>query len=230
MKKFLLLLFISHLISLAALAQQDSTIVLFETTKGNIRFMLYDDTPLHKAAMLKHVEEGFYDGTLFHRVIANFMIQGGDPTSKNAQPGWQLGDGTDTTMEEIPAEIIYPKYRHKRGALAAAREGDDKNPERRSSTSQFYFVWGKYTSDDEMMDIYFRNEGVFGQLSEQRWDEISRYYQRNPGTPWLDGTYTVFGEIIEGLEVVGEIQKMKCDKNDRPLEDARIIKATVLKK
>lgn len=210
-------------------ATEECREVLFETTKGNIRFILYNDTPLHRDAMLKHVSEGFYDGTLFHRVIKNFMIQGGDPKSKNAQPGMLLGEGSDESMEEIPAEIIYPKYRHKRGALAAAREGDDKNPEFKSSTCQFYFVWGRRSSEDEMIDVHFRNEKGFAKLSDDEWERISMYYQRNPGTPWLDGTYTVFGEIVEGLEVVETIQGMEVDGNDRPTEDVKIIKASIVK-
>lgn len=203
--------------------------VLFETSKGNIRFILYNDTPLHRDAMIKHVSEGFYDGTLFHRVIKNFMIQGGDPQSKKAQPGMLLGEGNDDTMDNIPAEIIYPKYRHKRGALAAAREGDDKNPEYKSSTCQFYFVWGRRSSEDEMIDVHFRNEKGFSKLSDDEWERISMYYQRNPGAPWLDGTYTVFGEIVEGLEVVEAIQGMEVDGNNRPTEDVKIIKASVIK-
>ena len=203
--------------------------VLFETSKGNIRFKLFNDTPLHRDNMIQHVESGFYDGTLFHRVVSNFMIQGGDPTSRNAQPGTVLGDGDDTTKETIPAEIVWPKYMHRRGMLAAAREGDDKNPEFRSSNSQFYFVWGRRMKDEEMSDMYFRNEKVFGKLPEEEWEKIRIYYMRRPGTPWLDGTYTVFGEIVEGLEVVEAIQSVETDKNDRPKEDVKLIKATVVK-
>lgn len=229
MKAKLFSLITMLLLCTAVKAQQDSTIVLFETNKGNIRCLLYDDTPLHKAAMLKHISEGFYDGVLFHRVIANFMIQAGDPTSKNAEPGWLLGDGDDDTMEKIPAEFVFPKHHHKRGALAAARDGDDVNPEKKSSNCQFYFVWGKRSSDAEMMDIYFKNEKVYENMPSEQWDRLNMYYQRYPGTPWLDGQYTVFGEIIEGLEVVEAIQAMPTDKNDRPQEDVKIIKATVVK-
>lgn len=203
--------------------------ILFETNKGNIRCVLFNDTPLHRDAMMKHVSEGFYDGTLFHRCIKNFMVQGGDPKSKNAKPGEMLGEGTDDTMGEIPAEIVFPKYRHKRGALAAAREGDAKNPEFKSSPCQFYFVWGKRQSEDDMLDAFFRNEKVFGKMPEAEWEKFSMYYQRNPGTPWLDGTYTVFGEIVEGLEIVGQILEIPTDKNDRPTEDVVITKAAVVK-
>lgn len=203
--------------------------VLFETSKGNIRFILYNDTPLHRDAMVKHVSEGFYDGVLFHRVIKNFMIQAGDPSSKNAKPGVLLGNDTDSSMDDIPAEIIYPKYRHKRGALAAARDGDDVNPEFKSCNCQFYFVWGRRCSEDEMIDLHYRNEKGFGKLSEDEWERIEAYYQRNPGTPWLDGTYTVFGEIVEGLEVVEAIQDMEVDDNNRPKEDVKIIKASLIK-
>lgn len=203
--------------------------VLFETSKGNIRFVLYNETPQHRDVMLKHVNEGFYDGTLFHRVIKNFMIQGGDPDSKNAQPKVLLGEGNDDTMPEIPAEIVYPKYRHKRGALAAAREGDEENPEFKSSNCQFYFVWGRRCNEGDMLDAYYRNQSVYSKMPEEEWERIQMYYMRNPGTPWLDGTYTVFGEIIEGLEVVEAIQGVATDKNDRPVEDVKLIKATVVK-
>ena len=203
--------------------------VLFETSKGNIRFVLFNETPQHRDAMLKHVNEGFYDGTLFHRVIKNFMIQGGDPKSKNAQPKVLLGEGEDDTMEQIPAEIIYPKFRHKRGALAAAREGDEDNPEFKSSNCQFYFVWGRRCDEGVMLDAYYKNQQVFSKMPEEEWERIKEYYQRNPGTPWLDGTYTVFGEIVEGLDVVEAIQGVATDKNARPEEDITLIKATVVK-
>lgn len=231
MKKVLTIIAV-WVMALGAFAQEatdECREVLFETSMGNIRFILYNDTPRHRDAMLKHVNEGFYDGTLFHRVIERFMIQGGDPDSKNAKPEILLGEGYDKSMEEIPAEIIYPKYRHKRGALAAARDGDDTNPEFKSSNCQFYFVWGRRSTEGDMLDAYYRNQQVFSKLPEEQWESIMNYYQRNPGTPWLDGTYTVFGEIVEGLEVVEAIQAVETDGNNRPKEDVKIIKATVVK-
>ncbi|MCF0193114.1 MAG: peptidylprolyl isomerase [Prevotella sp.] len=232
MKKiFSIFLFLAFALTMSAQEATNKELheVLFETSKGNIRFVLFNDTPLHRDAMLKHVSEGFYDGTLFHRVVKNFMIQGGDPSSKNAQPGVMLGEGSDTTMQEIPAEIIYPKYMHKRGALAAARQGDEENPEYKSSTSQFYFVWGKRSTDSDMIELRYKIPDVIAKLSPDEWDRIETYYLRKPGTPWLDGTYTVFGEIVEGLEVVEAIQNIDTDKNSRPIEDVKIIKATIVK-
>lgn len=232
MKKLILLIFVACAMFGASAQEAVGTEqheVLFETSKGNIRFVLYNETPQHRDVMLKHVNEGFYDGTLFHRVIKNFMIQGGDPKSRDAQPNVLLGEGNDDTMPEIPAEIVYPKYRHKRGALAAARESDEDNPEFKSSNCQFYFVWGRRCDEGVMLDAYYRNQQVFSKMPEAEWESIKEYYLRHPGTPWLDGTYTVFGEIIEGLEVVEAIQGVATDKNARPEEDIKIIKATVVK-
>ena len=197
------------------------SVVLIETTAGNIRVALSDDTPMHRNNFLRLVSQGYYDGTLFHRVIENFMIQGGDPKSKGAAPGILLGDGEPGYR--IPAEFDLPFLYHWRGALAAARESDEYNPEQESSGSQFYIVWGKKqtASDIRKVENMLREKGI--KLTSHMIDE----YVSRGGTPHLDGQYTVFGEVIEGLEVVEKIQGVKTDKNDRPIEDVKVIRMTV---
>lgn len=177
------------LLPIAAVAGKKSkrVYVEMETTMGTIEVVLYNDTPGHRDNFVKLVRSGFYDGLLFHRVIKDFMIQGGDPDSRNAAPGQKLGDGEAGPW--LPAEIE-PWLVHKKGSLAAARESDDVNPDMMSSSSQFYIALGHYAH--------------------------------------LDGKYTVFGEVTRGLEVAEKIQQVATDKNDRPQEDVRIIKAQVL--
>lgn len=194
--------------------------VLIETTMGNIRVALYNETPLHRDNFLKLIREyHYYDSLLFHRVIPDFMIQAGDPYSKNAPKGAVLGDHSlDYT---IPAEIRLPQIYHKRGALAAAREPDMVNPKRESSSSQFYIVYGLQRGRDNLRQL-------FGD-SIQMTDEMREAYTTVGGTPHLDGGYTVFGEVLEGMDVVDRIQRVQRDANDRPLEDVRIVKATILK-
>ena len=195
--------------------------VKIKTTEGDIIVRLYDETPRHRDNFIKLAKEGYFDGTLFHRVIKDFMIQGGDPDSKNAPKGKMLGTGgPDYT---IPAEIDCPRLFHKRGALSAARLGDEVNPQRESSGSQFYIVWGKKqtASDIRKVENMLREKGI--KLTSHMIDE----YVSRGGTPHLDGQYTVFGEVIEGLEVVGKIQGVKTDKNDRPIEDVKVIRMTV---
>lgn len=230
------------------------------TPLGDIVVRLYDETPAHRDNFLKLVREGFYDGTLFHRVIKDFMIQGGDPDSKGAPEGKMLGCGD--TGYTIPAEFN-PALFHKRGALSAARQGDNVNPERRSSGCQFYIVWGKSYSEGQIGQLERQSrmqalQGVFNDLVMQHRDEIKRLrmtfnrsglsvlqdeleaeanaivkekglgafsdaqkeaYSTLGGTPFLDGQYTVFGEVESGLEIVGQIQEAATDSNDRPLED-----------
>lgn len=188
-------------------------IVRIETSVGNIRVALSDDTPLHSKNFLKLARKGFYDGTLFHRCIKNFMIQGGDPDSRNAEPGKLLGDGG--TGYTIPAEFCLPYLYHWRGALAAAREPDDVNPEQESSGCQFYIVYGKKQSAADIRKVRQTLEDKGIELTPQMVDD---YYMRG-GTPHLDGQYTVFGEVISGMEVVKKIQGVDTDENDRPLED-----------
>lgn len=201
--------------------------VLIETTMGNIRVALYNETPLHRDNFLKLIREyHYYDSLLFHRVIPDFMIQAGDPYSKNAPKGAVLGDHSlDYT---IPAEIRLPQIYHKRGALAAAREPDMVNPKRESSSSQFYIVYGRKQDERGLQRGRDNLRQLFGD-SIQMTDEMREAYTTVGGTPHLDGGYTVFGEVLEGMDVVDRIQRVQRDANDRPLEDVRIIKATILK-
>ncbi|MCR5131382.1 MAG: peptidylprolyl isomerase [Prevotella sp.] len=200
--------------------------VLFETSMGNIRVVLYNETPQHRDNFLKLVDEGFYDGNLWHRVIFNFMIQTGDSTTRHAEPGQTVGlHSPDYT---IPAEIVYPKYFHKRGALAAAREGDKENPERASSASQFYIVYGTTYSSLTLDKFQQRiDEATNGTI--KMTEEIRDHYRKYGGTPHLDGQYTVFGEVVEGMDVVRQIQMVRTDDYARPIDDVRILKATRVK-
>ncbi len=200
--------------------------VLFKTTMGNIRVVLYNETPRHRDNFLKLVREGYYDGNLFHRVISNFMIQSGDSTTRHAQPGQPVGlYSPDYT---IPAEIRFPQIFHKRGALAAAREPDDVNPDFASSASQFYIVYGRRMTEDMLDHAQARlDQATHGTV--KLTPEIRQVYNRIGGTPHLDGQYTVFGEVTEGLDVVKNIQWVETDDKDRPVEDVRIIRATVVR-
>ncbi len=242
--------------------------VKIETSLGDIIVRLYDETPLHRDNFLKLASEGFYDGTLFHRVIKNFMIQGGDPESIGADPGRQLGTGG--TGYTIPAEI-QPELIHKRGALAAARLGDEMNPKRESSGCQFYIVWGEVYNQSKLGQLKKQlqmqeEQNVFNGLVQQHRDEIlqlrknrdrdglmalqdkliaetkaamktkeakgltekqEQAYTTVGGTPFLDGQYTVFGEVEEGLDIVGKIQEVETLRGDRPKQDISM-KITVL--
>lgn len=233
--------------------------VKIQTTLGDITVRLYDETPLHRDNFVKLAKEGYYDGTLFHRVIKDFMIQGGDPDSKGAPAGKMLGvGGPDYTIE---AEIKGGLY-HKRGALAAARQGDEVNPERRSSGSQFYIVWGQVYKEGQLRQFAKQMEmqqmqAVFNALAKEHHDEIMQMrrernraglqelqeklaaeaeaqvkaqgagmtdeqraiYSTVGGTPHLDGQYTVFGEVEEGLDVVEMIQQTATARGDRPVDD-----------
>jgi peptidyl-prolyl cis-trans isomerase B (cyclophilin B) len=209
-----------------AWAQTKNTEVLFETTAGNIRIALYDETPLTRDNFLKITKMGVYDSLLIHRVIKNFMIQSGDTNSKHAKPGQLLGSGDfDYTTE---AEFRLPQIFHRRGVVAMARESDKMNPERRSSACQFYIVWGKIFDDKRLAKIQERLDSAT-QGAVKLTPEMMEIYKTIGGTPHLDGQYTVFGEVIEGMDVVEKIQGVQTDKNDRPLEDIRILKATVTK-
>ena len=234
--------------------------VKISTSLGDIVVRLYDETPLHRDNFIKLAKEGFLNGTLFHRVIKDFMIQGGDPDSKTAKKGQALGSGD--AGYTLPAEIT-PALFHKRGALSAARLGDNVNPERRSSGCQFYIVWGKTYSQGEMgqlakqmmmqaqqqvfQDLVMKHRAEIMEMRRNRdnaglsamqdqlsaetmaivseqglgkmSDEQKNIYTTVGGTPFLDGQYTVFGEVESGLELVGKIQEVSTDSNDRPLED-----------
>jgi len=200
--------------------------VTLTTTKGDIVLQLFNETPMHRDNFLRHVESGYYDSLLFHRVISNFMIQSGDSTSRHAGLGELIADESDTAT--VPAEFRYPEIFHKRGVLAAARTSDDVNPEQASSASQFYIVWGREYNDTLLNKV---DSTMFAWThGRHHMDSLARaYYLKHPGTPHLDGSYTVFGQVISGLEVVDSIQSCQTDANDRPIDDIRILKAVVTK-
>lgn len=243
--------------------------VEIKTTAGDITVRLFGDTPKHRDNFVKLVNEGFYNGTLFHRVINEFMVQAGDPESKNAPKGKMLGGGDPGYT--IEAEFDYPNHFHRRGALAAARTGDNVNPEKRSSGSQFYIVTGKTYNDAELDQMQqqlqiARQQGIFQELVRERQDSIAKMrnagdnaglqklqeeliaitekkaaenpatipanvreaYKTEGGTPFLDGNYTVFGEVIKGMDVVDKIQKVETDGNDRPLDDVKILSMKIV--
>lgn len=213
------------LMTFPAFAQERAE-VLLETTEGKIRIALYNETPLHRDNFLKVVGMQLYDSLLFHRVIKDFMVQSGDLNSKHAKPGALLGTGElDYTTE---AEFRLPQLFHKRGTVAAAREGDKVNPERRSGACQFYIVWGKQWDDARLAKVQERLD-TLTQGTVKITPEMAEVYKRVGGTPHLDGQYTVFGEVVEGLDVVERIQQVATDKNDRPLTDIRILRATITK-
>ena len=199
-------------------------IVSLETSLGNIKVALYNETPKHRDNFLKLVKEGFYNGILFHRVIPNFMVQAGDPSSKTAVSGQLLGNVS--LNYTIPAEIRFPQYYHKRGALAAAQE--ENSQDHASSSCQFYIVTGK-TFGPKML------ETKLNELTEKSGgtivfnDKIKNDYQTIGGAPHLDGLYTVFGEVVDGMDVVDKIQNVEKDNNNRPINDIKILKATVVK-
>ena len=190
-------------------AVQKDIYVQIETTFGNIIVRLYNETPLHRDNFVKLVNDGFYDGLLFHRVINRFMIQGGDPKSKGAAPGQMLGDGS--LPYTIPAEFLKDKF-HKKGALAAARQGDNVNPNKESSSCQFYIVQGNVWQPQQLQMMAQQMGKNFSQAQIDAYTTIG-------GTPHLDGDYTVFGEVVEGLDVVDKIAAVKCGSFDRPVED-----------
>ena len=207
----------------AVSCQKKEEVVVMETTEGTIVLKLYDQTPLHRDNFRSLVAEGAFDSLLFHRVIQDFMIQGGDPDSKYAEPGVLLGEGDrDYT---VPAEFrLEDGIFHRRGVLAGAREGDDVNPEQRSSAMQFYIVWGKIFDDAGLDKVQERLDNRTGGRVKLT-PEMREVYKTVGGTPHLDGQYTVFGEVVSGLDVVDAIQHVPTDENDRPLTDVRIIKA-----
>lgn len=212
-------------VALTARAQEQRRIVQLVTDSGSVKIALFNETPLHRDNFLKLVSEGFYDGVLFHRVIFGFMIQTGDSLSKHAEPGKLYGDGRYESYK-IPAEIHYPEIVHRRWAVAAARESDEKNPQRESSMCQFYIVYGKRFNDDMLDEEQERLDRETGGTVKMT-PEIREIYKKYGGTPHLDGQYTVFGEVVEGMDVVDKIQRVETDDNARPLGDIRILKATV---
>lgn len=190
--------------------------VVIITSFGNIFIDLYDETPGHRDNFLKLAKEGFYDGTTFHRVITDFMIQGGDPNSKDSKTSNRAGQGGPGYTQ--PAEII-PGFIHQKGALAAARLGDRANPKRESSGSQFYIVDGK-TQTDKQLDNMERNIKQATKNPDFKYTEEQRTaYKELGGSPWLDMQYTIFGEVIHGLDVIDKIAAVKKGGGDRPKED-----------
>jgi len=188
---------------------QDETWIKIETTMGNMLVKLYNETPAHRDNMIKLIKEGFYQDQLFHRVIKEFMIQGGDPHSAGAEKGQRLGSGGPGYT--VPAEF-HQALIHKKGALAAARKGDNENPEQASSGSQFYLVQGRVLTPEEINLLSQSGRASFT-------EESARVYTTLGGTPHLDGAYTVFGEVMEGLEVLDAIASRPVDAYNRPLED-----------
>lgn len=201
--------------------------VMLETTMGNIKLTLYNDTPKHRDNFLKLVNEGYYNGCIFQRVIKNFMIQGGDYSCRKVTPGKVEKFDVGYT---VPAEIIYPKYYHKRGQLCMAREGDDENPTKASGATDFYITWGRNFSPRQMEYLVeqMQREGKNYAIPSK---EVQEGYIKYGGVPHLDNGYTVFGEVLEGLDVVDKIQNVATNKenNDRPLEDIIILKAEQIK-
>lgn len=245
--------------------QMNETQVLMHTSMGDIQLKLYNETPKHRDNFIQLVKDGTYNGLLFHHVIKDFMIQGGDVTSKDAPMNKSLGAGD--LGYTVPAEFNYPKYFHKKGALCAARTGDEVNPERASSASQFYIVTGKKYSEAELnqMEKQLENrlkQSIFARLqaenkpkimeyyrsgnkeelailrdtligkteleAEKRKDEtklpkeLREIYKTEGGVPFLDNQYTVYGEVVKGIEVVEAIQNVKTNKQDRPTENVVI--------
>ena len=245
------------------------TQVKIETTMGDIVVELYNETPKHRDNFIKLAKEGVYDSTLFHRVIRNFMIQAGDPESKTANDTAMLGGGD--VGYTVPAEFV-PKFFHKKGALAAARMGDDVNPNRESSGCQFYIVTGRKFREAQLLDMAgqknnARVDEIFNELARKHMKEIyklrkagdneallelqdsleaqayAQYKEEEPfmftpeqltaystvgGAPHLDGAYTVFGQVVSGIETVEKIELTKTGKADRPVENVRILKATII--
>lgn len=197
--------------------------VVVQTTLGDIRIELYDETPAHRDNFLKLARSRFYDSLLFHRVVRNFVVQAGDPGSKRAEPGQMLGGGT--LDYRIPAEIRLPRLYHKRGAVAMAREADEANPGRESDACQFYIVWGKRHSTAVVDEQRQRLDTLGGGATMT--DEMASTYRKVGGLPQLDGLYTVFGEVTEGLDVVERMLEADTDDYDRPLDDIRIIAVRV---
>ena len=238
------------------------TTVIMHTSLGDVTLNLYNETPLHRGNFIKLVKKGTYNGLLFHRVIKDFMVQGGDVTSKDAPMNKSLGAGD--LGYTVPAEFVYPKYFHKKGALCAARTGDEVNPERASSASQFYIVTGKKYTEGEFkqMEKQLENrlkQSIFARLQTENKAKIMQLYRNGEkeelailrdtlvgkteleaekrkeeaclpaelreayrsvgGVPFLDNQYTVYGEVVDGIEVVDAIQKVKTNKQDRPLEN-----------
>ena len=220
MKKTLFLVLTLVIFSMMSENQAQQTQVRMKTSLGEITLLLYDDTPMHRDNFIELINKKFYDGILFHRVIPGFMIQAGDPNSKNAKTGDRLGSGNPGYT--VPAEFR-PQLYHKKGALAAARLGDQANPKKESSGSQFYIVTGKVWTNNELNQMESTN------THPKFTDEQRQIYTTIGGYPPLDYNYTVFGEVTEGVEIAEKIGLVKRDRSDRPLDDVKILSITILK-
>lgn len=203
----------------AAQDLNERTRVLVSTSKGDFVLELYNETPIHRDTFLKNVRSGVYEGVQFHRVIKNFMIQAGHPGTKGLSPKDDLPEDSDEGS--LPAEILPEKYIHERGALAAARQADEVNPEKRSSITQFYIVTGSYYTDMDLDEHETSNKLKY--TSEQR-----EAYKLKGGAPHLDGGYTVFGRLIDGFKIVDKIQRADTNSGDRPLKPIIIKRMTVI--
>ena len=199
------------------------------TDRGDIVVELFNETPLHRDNFLRQVKAGTFDGVLWHRVINQFLIQTGDRLSKHAKPGEMLGEGDETPADWIPAEVRAPLYYHQRGMLNAAREGDETNPQRKSSSTQFTIITGR-TMDDAALDRTQTRIDEWTNHTFRLTDEMRQTYKTAGGAPHLDGSYTVFGRVVSGMEVVEAIEKTPTDRNDRPTTDVRIKRAKVIRK
>ena len=203
-----------------ACSSPKETLVKITTPYGDVVVKLYDSTVQHKENFIKLASRGYFDGLLFHRVIEKFMIQGGDPTSRNAKPGVLLGDGD--TNYTVPFEYI-PSYLHKRGAFGAAREGDDVNPLKEDELKAFHMMVDQRDTASIRNVIEKYHDAVEAEYLRTKPFKITdaqrRVYTTIGGTPHLDGAYTVFGEVVSGMEVVDKIAAVKTDTNDRPVKD-----------
>ncbi len=206
---FITIILSASVSSMRAQSANTEQLIKISTLQGDMIILLYNQTPGHRDNMIKLIDDGFYDGQLFHRVIKDFMIQGGDPHSVNADKGQRLGVGGPGYT--IPAEFNDQLF-HKKGALAAARQGDQANPEKASSGSQFYIVQGQVYTIDMLKMMEKDRPKAFTPEAIEAYTTIG-------GTPHLDGGYTVFGEVVEGMEVIDRIAAMPCDSNDRPIDD-----------
>ena len=218
MKKIVLVLMMALLSAPLMAKKNKNKFVEIRTTTGLIKVEVYADVPKHAENFLKLAKEGFYDSLLFHRVIPNFMIQGGDPDSRRAADGQALGNGD--LGYKVPAEFMLPKYYHKKGALAAARDG---NPEKASSACQFYLVVGKTFTDAELDNFEKRTGSKYSEQARTDYKTIG-------GTPHLDGGYTVYGQVVKGQDVVDAISNRPRNTSDRPNENVRILSMKVKKK
>jgi len=215
---YLMIAIIFLFVPLKAQEALSERFIKIETSKGDMLIKLYNETPAHRDNMIKLINEEFYKDQLFHRVIKDFMVQGGDPHSTGAEKGQRLGSGG--AGYTVPAEI-HKGLIHKKGAIAAARKGDSVNPEKASSGSQFYLVQGRVLTSEEIDILSQRGVATFT-------EESADIYTTLGGTPHLDGSYTVFGEVVEGLEILDSIAATPCDAYDRPIEDV-IYSITLIK-